>query len=85
MNEFWFKPKRTGYGCVPSTREGWALTIAYALAIIGGEAAIFLVGPTTGRLLAFLAAATVLTAMFLVICYKKTDGAWRWRRKGLPE
>jgi len=81
----WFKPKRTGYGCVPSTPEGWVITGVYVMMLLSGEVALFLTGPTESHIIAFLTFSLLLTAVFLAVAYKKTDGVWRWRRNGQPE
>jgi len=33
MAEYWFKPKRYGYGATPATWQGWAVTLGTVLAM----------------------------------------------------
>ncbi|WP_022724397.1 hypothetical protein [Rhodopseudomonas sp. B29] len=75
MHEFWFTPKLTGYGAVPSTWEGYTLVGAFLTIIMvcvsvmirraKSYTAIF---PLPMRVLA------VSTVVFLIICAWKTDG-----------
>ena len=77
MNEYWFKPKRYGFGARPSTWEGWALTLGYVLALlfIGG---VF--GVDNGRHpFAFFAIGAALTIIFVALAWLKTEGGWHWR------
>ena len=79
MTEYWFRPKRYGYGATPTTWQGWAVTFA----------AIFVVATATLRLPALsadrpsfwivVAIDAVVIVAFLVITRRKTDGEWRWR------
>ena len=82
---FWFRPKRYGYGAEPKNWQGWLATGLFVLAValiawfgmvapaLGGqevsaEGTLFLWG--------VLAA---MTAGFVWLCHRKTDGPWRWR------
>jgi hypothetical protein len=80
----WFKPKTYGYGASPLNWKGWAFIAAYVLALTatayafaGANRAGLLVRPI--GTLALLAVLVLLTGAFLVVCRRKTDGAWRWR------
>ena len=35
MTDYWFRPKRYGYGATPVTWQGWAVTIATVAAMVG--------------------------------------------------
>ncbi len=81
MTQYWFRPKRYGYGATPVTWEGWAVTIL-AAALVGGSiiAMNLLAAPSNlaGWLLwAVLVAA--LTFWFARFTRRRTDGEWRWR------
>jgi len=39
--QYWFKPKQYGYGAVPVTWEGWALTLLVAILIAAASAYLF--------------------------------------------
>ncbi|GAA3999328.1 hypothetical protein [Sphingomonas humi] len=71
----WFAPKRRGFGSgLPIAWQGWALLIAYILAVLA-------LGPVAERSLpAYLSAFTGLTALFMLICAKTTPGGWRNRK-----
>jgi len=80
MNRYWFRPKRYGYGATPSTWEGWAATVACALAII---LATFWVptlfrDPDQGHLAA-LTVVSVIVILFCWVAWTRTEGGWRWR------
>jgi hypothetical protein len=80
MTRYWFKPKRYGYGATPVTWEGWAVTAAFVLFVIGASYWRLMHSLPTGEdwyywLAAVLAAAAVLVA----VSYWKTDGEWRWQ------
>jgi len=70
----WFRPKRYGYGATPNTWQGWLVTLGFVALL---AAIMSLVGAGGGAVL--LAATAILTALFIWIVWKKTDGAWRWR------
>jgi hypothetical protein len=76
MNAYWFKPKDRGYGNVPTTWQGWALTLGFGAFVIAMAMAVEL-----KALSPFWCVVTVLaiTAGFLALAKAKTDGEWRWR------
>ncbi len=80
MQRYWFKPKRYGFGAAPATWQGWALTGAYVAALVGLAAltgsSLEGAGEKSG---AFVLAAIALTLVFLAICWRTTEGGWRWR------
>lgn len=79
----WFAPKRYGYGAgLPIAWQGWLLIGAYVatLAGIGLMDRMGTGGARIGALVLFMLA----TALFLVICARRTRGGWKWRW-GEPE
>jgi hypothetical protein len=80
--EAWFRPKDFGYGNVPITWKGWALTIAFATFIIAlvVTAELRLVSP-----MLCVAAALLATLIYLPVIKAKTAGEWRWRWRRNPE
>lgn len=74
--EYWFKRKRYGLGSVPSTWQGWGVTIAY---LVGLFALCASLGPSEVHLIGFITLVTVLTATYLIICWHKTEGGWGWQ------
>ena len=73
--EYWFEPKRYGYGAGrPKTWQAWVLVAGYSLTVV---AAAFLILPY--GLVGFLAITLSATTLFLVVCANRTRGGWRWR------
>jgi len=82
---YWFRPKRYGYGAEPTTWQGWAATGLFVLAV----AAIAWFGlvapalaeqePSTREMLVVWGLLLAMTAAFVWLCHRKTDGRWRWR------
>jgi len=78
MGKPWFRVKRYGYGAgLPCSWEGWAVLAGFFLIVFGGLALRL---PPAGYLTTVLAA----VAVFGVICWRKSDGPWKWRN-GLDE
>jgi hypothetical protein len=78
---YWFKPKRFGFGAVPSTWQGWALGVVYVVALVAVSIALVPLGGTltAGAVVAWSLIVIAGTAAVIVIAYYKTDGPWRWR------
>jgi hypothetical protein len=70
--QFWFRPKRFGYGATPTTWQGWALIFGVVVLAI---AIVRLVRSNPIR----LGLIVPLFVGFIVLTARKTDGAWRWR------
>lgn len=69
----WFAPKRYGFGAVPITWQGWALTLGFVATSIA-------LSVTFAKNRLQLAATMIpLVAVFIVICARTTRGGWRWR------
>jgi Na+/melibiose symporter-like transporter len=81
MTEYWFKPKRYGYGAMPDTWQGWALSAAAPISVVIAIVAMAALGGTAnaGNWIVVAMVAIVLTIVCVVVCYRKTDGEWRWR------
>ncbi len=79
MAEYWFKPKRYGYGATPVTWQGWAVTIGTVLAMVVVSLYLRLTERHYWALAVMIAfdAAALLT--LFVVCRRKTDGEIRWR------
>jgi hypothetical protein len=73
----WFMPKRYGYGAgLPISRQGWASLITYILFVV---LAGFLISYSP---LGYGIIVVAATAVFVLICARKTKGGWRWRWGG---
>lgn len=80
MARYWFKQKRFGLGATPATWEGWALTGAY-VALILLASAWFALAPES-RAAGFFTISFIITLAFVVLCWRTTEGGWRWRWGG---
>ena len=69
---YWFAPKPFGLGATPVTWQGWALTLGLAAAILLDTRYVAGVVPK-------LVIGLALTAAFMTIAWRKTDGDWHWR------
>ncbi len=69
----WFAPKRYGYGGVPISWQGWALTTGFVLV------SVVLAVALRGRPLQRIAALAPFIIAFVVISARTTRGGWRWR------
>ena len=54
MAEYWFKPKRYGYGATPVTWQGWAVTLGTVLAMVAVSLYLRLTAKSLWALLALL-------------------------------
>ena len=74
----WFRAKKFGYGAgLPSKWQGWAVLALYLLAMLG----LGLLAEQNGAMpkIAAVALMLIITAIFLVIVRKRTEGGWKWR------
>lgn len=73
----WFRAKRTGYGAgLPIAWQGWALIAAYVASLAG--ISLLTTDATPARVMALMLF-LVLTAIFILIVQRRTEGGWRWR------
>jgi hypothetical protein len=79
----WFKPKRYGYGATPTTWQGWALTVGFAVAVFALAWGLFgfdrSAEPGAASFAFFFVGVAILVAALWVIAKRTTDGEWRWR------
>jgi hypothetical protein len=77
--DYWFKPRRYGYGASPTAWQGWAALIAYPLVCAAGAVALFAwLSPVPGIVL-FAVFMAAVTFGFIALVRNKTDGEWRWQ------
>jgi uncharacterized membrane protein len=79
MAEYWFKPKRYGYGATPVTWQGWAVTLGTALAMVAVSLSLRLTVKSLWALLAVLLFDAAAISTLVIVSYRKTEGGWRWR------
>ena len=72
---YWFAPKLYGYGATPVRWQAWALIAGLLLAASGVTWLGRHYGPAMYALL------VPLVAGFIYLCWIKTDGDWKWRRR----
>jgi hypothetical protein len=79
VTQYWFKPKRYGYGATPATWQGWVATLAIALAMAGIDAGLVLTAKHYWTLAALLGFDALAVGFLVVLTRQKTEGEWRWR------
>jgi hypothetical protein len=79
MAEYWFKPKRYGYGATPVTWQGWAVTVGTVLAMVAVSLCLRLTVKSLSALAALLIFDAAAISALVIVSYRKTDGGWRWR------
>jgi hypothetical protein len=77
----WFRAKRYGYGAgLPFKWQGWAVVALYASALAG--VGLLSKQDTSFPKVAAFAMLLIVTAIFVVIVHKRTEGGWKWRWGG---
>ena len=79
MTEYWFRPKRYGYGATPVTWQGWAFTVGTVLAMVTASLYLRLTAKSFWALVALLVFDAAAIAMLVIVSNRKTEGEWRWR------
>jgi len=79
VTQYWFKPKRYGWGATPVTWQGWTVTLATVLAMVGVNVGLRLTERHYWVLAAILGFDALALAFLFIICRYKTEGEWRWR------
>ena len=78
MSEFWFKPKRYGYGATPVTWQGWAVTLGTVLAMVAVSLSLRLTAKGLWALVALFVFDAAAVSVLGIVSYRKTEGGWRW-------
>ena len=82
---YWFRPKQYGYGAVPVTWEGWALTLLIAALIAAASGYLFGAGaPSAMGIVVWAVVVSAIVVGSVGVVRSKTEGSWRWRW-GEPE
>ena len=80
MTEFWFRPKRHGFGAgLPIHWKGWVALGLYVGAVIAMPWVNVALLGFPDAFLYRLVGVAVLSVPFFYIAWKKTEGGWRWR------
>lgn len=80
----WFAAKRYGYGAgLPIAWQGWLFFGAFFAVTIAPWITIFAITKNNKMMPVLVASCTavdfVALVCFAIVCYKKTEGGWRWR------
>jgi hypothetical protein len=81
MTQYWFRPKRYGYGATPITWEGWAVVLVFA-ALIAASVIVMnrFAGAANASVWLIWAVVVAAGVLWLVqFSRRRTDGEWRWR------
>jgi len=81
MTQYWFRPKRYGYGATPTTWEGWVVTFGVAV-VLAGSIMVMNVLVDRANVVAWLLWAVIIATMtygFVRLSRHRTEGEWRWR------
>jgi hypothetical protein len=79
MTDYWFKPRRFGYGATPVTWQGWALTIGTVVVVVMVSMVLPAVADGSAWGLTAVVIDVAAIAGLLIVSRRKTDGEWRWR------
>ncbi len=91
MAQFWFKPKKYGWGTYPTVWQGWTATLVLVLLIMVS----FYINIIQGRVISadlkdwlrYGLDVIILTTLFLVVFKDKVEGGlrWRWGKELIPK
>jgi len=76
---YWFTPRRYGYGATPATWQGWTAIIAFVVVCGLVTLAQFAWMPGVWGVVFFVIFLPTAVFGFIALVRKKTDGEWRWR------
>lgn len=80
---YWFKRKVYGWGWVPVTWQGWAVTLLYLVIIIAMAFTIDEQSPPNEVMFTFILPLVLLTFSLIAIAYRTGESPrWQW---GLPK
>jgi hypothetical protein len=79
MARYWFRQKTFGYGATPNTWQGWLTTLVGIALILGVAFAGRHMPDHRLGLLVTVGGLALIVIPFLILCYVKTEGGWRWR------
>lgn len=88
QRDFWFRPKRYGYGAEPANWKGWLATLGFIAVVFSATWVMMVapalqdVAPTTEQVAIWFSVMVALVAVFIWFCRLKSDGDWRWRWGG---
>ncbi len=78
MNQYWFRPKRYGYGATPTNWEGWGV-IALDVVVVAISVVHLVHERSFAGAVPWIAAIAIATGALVYVSRRKTAGAWKWR------
>jgi hypothetical protein len=84
QKDYWFRPKRYGYGAEPSNWKGWLATFGFLFVVTAITWPLMLAPAFAGitlpvsQVVSWSAMMLVATLAFVWLCWIKTDGKWAW-------
>ena len=77
---YWFRPKRYGYGLTPMSWQGWMATLILLFIVWGAgyTHGLFEETVTKREICNFMIDIITLSGLFLVLMKDKTKGAIKW-------
>jgi len=88
--DYWFRPRRYGYGAYPDNWKGWAATIVFLVVFLAWTAFMLLPMWAHGqrldsaRWMLWLGIGLIATILFSDFCRRRTRGGWHWHWGGKP-
>ena len=90
MKKRWFRARSYGWGWTPCSLEGWIVTIATAVLLVGGDLVVVLsagdpqaMRNSSAMIAVVLAWNALIAGLAVLICWKTGERPrWRW---GKPE
>lgn len=82
MSQYWFKPKRYGYGFYPISWQGWIATFGLLMLVLvsGSINNLFIEpGPDKSQTLRFILDIIVLSTLATLLFEKKMQEPLKWR------
>ena len=90
MTRLWFRARSYGWGWTPCPLQGWIVTVATAVLLVGGDLVVVLsagdpqaVRNSSAMIAVVLAWNALIAGLAVLICWKTGERPrWRW---GKPE
>ncbi len=85
QSDYWFRPKRYGYGAEPSNWKGWLASGLYLVVVAAITWPLIIapslagVEPPVSDVIMWGVMLLAVTLAFVWLCRIKSSGVWRWR------
>jgi hypothetical protein len=74
--DFWFRPRRYGYGAAPATWQGWAAIVSFPVICALAALALFAWLPPSASFVLFAIFLPAAVVAFIAFVRRRTDGQW---------